>query len=113
NKKGGQTAALFCKLPQPQILLAHDADAAAAGAPDVDADEQEQPDHVDEVPVPGGELEAEVLLRGEMAEIGSDQAHDQENGADQDMETMEAGRHEEGGAIDIAGEAERGVGIFP
>src|SRR2546430_4044297 len=34
-----------------------------AAEPDVDADEQEQPHHVDEVPVPGGEFEAEVLLR--------------------------------------------------
>ena len=31
--------------------------------PDIDADEQEQPHHVDEVPVPGGELEAEMLGR--------------------------------------------------
>jgi hypothetical protein len=35
-----------------------------AGAPDVDGGEQEQPDHVDEVPVPGSGLETEVLLRG-------------------------------------------------
>src|SRR5690242_19453009 len=32
-----------------------------AGAPNVDAGEQEQPHDVDEVPVPGGELETEVL----------------------------------------------------
>src|SRR5437660_1205765 len=44
----------------------------AARAPDVDAGEQEQPDHVDEVPIPGGELEAEVLGRGELAKIGAD-----------------------------------------
>src|SRR5471030_1649474 len=30
------------------------ADRRVAGAPPVDADEEEQPDHVDEVPVPGG-----------------------------------------------------------
>src|SRR6185437_5450630 len=77
--------------------------ATAAGAPDIDADEQEQPHHVDEVPVPGGEFEAEVLGRGEMAGVGAQQAHDQEDGADQHMETMEPGRHEEGGAVDIAG----------
>ena len=28
------------------------------------------------------------------------------------MEAVEAGRHEEGGAVDVAGEAERGVGVF-
>src|SRR5256886_11571543 len=67
-----------------------------AVAPDIDADEQEQPHHVDEMPVPGGEFEAEMLGRREMPEIGADQAHGQEHGADQHMEAVEAGRHEEG-----------------
>src|SRR5262245_52663945 len=40
-----------------------------AAAPHIDTDEQEQPDHVDEVPVPGGELEAEVLFWREVARI--------------------------------------------
>src|ERR1700737_667435 len=83
-------------------LLTHYADPTATGGPDIDADEQEQPDHVDEVPVPGGELEAEMLLRREVAGIGASQAHDQEDGADQHMEAVEAGRHEEGRAVDIA-----------
>src|SRR5260364_377751 len=60
-----------------------------AVAPDIDADEQEQPDHVDEVPVPGGELEAEMLLRREVAGIGADQADQQEDGADQHVEAVE------------------------
>ena len=34
----------------------------APAAPDVDAEEQEQPDDVDEMPVPGRRLEAEMLL---------------------------------------------------
>src|SRR5262245_48322397 len=67
-------------------LLADDADTAAASAPDIDADEQEQPDHVDEVPVPGREFEAEMLGRGEVAAIGADQADNQEDGPDQHME---------------------------
>ena len=54
-----------------------------AVAPDIDADEQEQPHHVDEMPVPGGEFEAEMLGRREMSGIGADQADDQEDGADQ------------------------------
>ena len=56
--------------------------ARRAAAPDVDAGEQEQPHHVDEVPVPGGELEAEMLLRREVARIGAEQADDQEDRAD-------------------------------
>ncbi|KAH2775450.1 hypothetical protein KXW38_002127, partial [Aspergillus fumigatus] len=83
-----------------------------AAAPHIDADEQEQPDHVDEMPVPGGELEAEMLLRRELAGIGAQQADQQEDGSDQHMEAVEAGRHEEGRAVDVAGEVERGVCIF-
>ena len=43
----------------------------APAAPDVDGDEQEQPHDVDEVPVPGGRLEAEMLLGGEVALVGA------------------------------------------
>src|ERR1700761_5492759 len=76
--------------------------------PDIDADEQEQPDPVDEMPVPGGEPEAEMLLWREVAGIGACQADDQEDGADQHVEAVEAGRHEEGRAVDVAGEREGG-----
>src|SRR5260221_14570624 len=41
-----------------------------AAAPPVDADEEEEPDDVDEMPVPGRRLEAEMVVRLEMAEIG-------------------------------------------
>ncbi len=49
---------------------------AGAGActPDVDRGEQEQPYHVNEVPVPGGRFEAEVLLGREVALQRPDQA---------------------------------------
>src|SRR5437763_6703646 len=50
-----------------------------AGAPHVDAAEQEQPHHVDKVPVPRGELKAEVLGRLELAGHGAEQAHGQED----------------------------------
>ena len=45
-----------------------------AAAPHVDRGEQEQPHDVDEVPVPGRELEAEVLGRREVAEVGAVEA---------------------------------------
>src|SRR5689334_6100982 len=83
-----------------------------AVAPDIDADEQKQPDHIDEVPVPGGEFEAEMLGRREMPGIGAHQADDQEHGSDQHVEAVETGRHEEGGAIDVAGEGERGMAVL-
>src|ERR1700685_3364184 len=80
-----------------------------AAAPHIDAGEQEQPDHVDEVPVPGAELEAEMLGRGELAGHGTEQADDQESRADDDVGAMEAGRHEERGAVHVAGKVEQGV----
>src|SRR6476619_3652890 len=83
-----------------------------AAEPDIDADEQEEPHHVNEVPVPGGEFEAEMLPRGEVAPIGPQQADDEEDRADDDVGAMEAGRHEEGGAVDVALEAEAGVAVF-
>src|ERR1700688_1766704 len=83
-----------------------------AAAPDVDAGEQEQPHHVDEVPVPRREFEAEMLRGSELTGIGTDQAHDQEDRADDDVEAVEAGRHEEGGAVDVAGIMERRMAVF-
>src|SRR5882757_3779682 len=83
-----------------------------ASAPDIDTGEQEQPDHVDEVPVPGGELETEMLLWRELALVDADQAHGQEDRADDHMYAMEAGRHEEGGAVNVAFEGKRGVAVF-
>ena len=82
------------------------------GAPHIYAGEQEQPHHVDEMPVPGGEFEAEVLGGREVAVDGAEQADDQEDRADDHMRAVEAGRHEEGGAVDIAAVVERGVRIF-
>ena len=76
-------------------------------------DEQEQPHHVDEVPVPGGGLEAEMPLRREVAAAGAEPADDQEAGADDDVEAVEAGRQEEDRRIDAAAvELERRVGIL-
>src|SRR6185312_13002191 len=74
----------------------------APRSPDVDRGEEEQPDHVHEVPVPGGKLEAEMLGRGELARLCTRQADDQEDGANDDMEAVKTGRHEESGAIDVA-----------
>src|SRR3954466_772550 len=81
-------------------------------APHIDAGEQEQPHHVNEVPVPGGELEAEMLRRREVSEIDPDQTDDQECRADDDMEAVEAGRHEEGCAIDVAAEVKRRMAVL-
>src|SRR5512134_896851 len=82
------------------------------GTPYVNRGEQEQPHHIDEVPIPGGKLEAEMLLRREMAVERADQTHDQEDRADQDVEAVEAGRHEEGGAVNVAFEAERRMRVL-
>src|SRR6516165_11241151 len=83
-----------------------------ARPPDIYAGEQEQPDHVNKVPVPRGELEAEVLFWSEMAEIGADQADDQECRADDHVRAVKSRRHEEGRAIDIAAEIEAGMAVL-
>src|SRR5262249_62169377 len=62
--------------------------------------------------VPRGKLKAEMLRRSEMPEIGAQQAHDQKRRADDDMRAMEAGRHEESGAVDVAAEIESRVAVF-
>src|SRR3546814_4492963 len=61
------------------------------------SDEQEQPHHVDEMPVPGSRLEAEVLLWREIAIVEPLQADGEEDGAHHHVKAVEAGRHEEGG----------------
>src|SRR3981081_2495586 len=80
--------------------------------PDVDAGEQEQPDHVDEMPVPGGELEAEMLLRAELPGKRARQTHREEDRADDDMRAVKPGRHEERGAVDVALEGEMRVAVL-
>src|SRR3546814_2146965 len=53
-----------------------------------------------------------MLARREIALVRADQAHDQEQRADDDVEAVEARRHEERRAIVQAFERERGVRIF-
>src|SRR3546814_13576099 len=72
-----------------------------SAAPDIDDDDEEQPHDVDEVPVPGGGFETEMLLRGEMTLIGAQEADDQEDRADQTVKAVDASRHIEGRA-DVA-----------
>src|SRR6185437_15385157 len=88
-------------------------DGRAGAAPPIDADEEEQPDDVDEVPVPCRRLEAEMMVRLEMAGDGAEQVHGEEARADDDMEAVETRRHEEGRGVNASGEAERGVAVFP
>src|SRR5271168_71877 len=84
----------------------------APGPPDVDAAEQEQPDDVDKMPIPGCELESDVVARRELADPGAHQTDEQEYDADDDVGPMKAGGHEEGRAVDRVLEAERRVDIF-
>src|SRR5271166_495813 len=84
----------------------------APRAPDIDAAEQEQPHNVDEVPVPGGELEAEMMARGHLAEEGAHEADREEDHPDDDVRAMKAGRHEECGAVNRVLEGERRVNVL-
>src|SRR5579863_1447377 len=93
-------------------LSGHALEMRAPRSPEVDATEQEQPDDVDEMPVPGGELEPDMVARSELAEPGAQQAGGQENHADDDMRAVKAGGHEEGRAVDRVLEVERRVDVF-
>src|SRR5690606_26431212 len=81
-------------------------------APYIDAGEQEQPHHVDKVPIPGGRLEAEMLLRREVPRQGAEEADRKEDGPDYDVETVKSRRHEERGAVDRIAERERCVDVL-
>src|SRR5215472_1793940 len=94
------------------ISSVHHALGVDAGAPDVDAGEEEQPDHVDEVPVPGGELESEMLARLELSEERPQQTHGQKDRPDDHVRAMEPGRHKEGRAVDVAFEGEMRVAVL-
>src|SRR3546814_10989685 len=78
----------------------------APAAPDIDDDEEEQPPDVDEVPVPGGGFETEMLLRGEMNLIGAPEADDKEDRSAQNVKAVEDRRHIEGRAVVALSEAE-------
>ena len=53
-----------------------------------------------------------MLFRGEMPAIDTQQAHEQEDGANQNVEAVETRRHKEVGTIDIAIKGEPGMTIF-
>src|SRR5215813_10664339 len=78
----------------------------------VDAGEEEQPDDVDEVPVPGRRLEAEMVVRLEMSGVGAEPADDEEDRADDHMRAMEARRHEESRGVDAVAETEGRMAVF-
>ena len=80
--------------------------------PDIDRREQEQPDYVNEVPVPGGELEAEMLAGGELTEIGAVETNREEDRPNDHVKAVEACRHEEGRRVDAARETEVGVRVL-
>src|SRR5579863_3507531 len=82
------------------------------GAEEIDAGEQEQPHHVDEMPIPGCGLEAEMMIGLEVPGAGSEEADDEEGGSDDDVEAVEAGGHEEGRGIDAVLEVEGGVAVL-
>src|SRR3974390_1242279 len=64
------------------------------------------------MPVPGGELEAKGLRRTEMTGHQGGEAKSQEDRADDHMRAVETGRHEEGGAVNVAAVMKASVRIF-
>src|SRR5690349_4278419 len=83
-----------------------------ARTPYIYTSEQEQPHHVDEMPVPGGKFETEMLFRTEMPRHRAQQTNYQEDRTDDNVRAMEARRHEERGTVDVAAEVEGRVRIL-
>src|SRR5262245_47987051 len=83
-----------------------------ARSPDIYTSEEKQPYHVNEVPVPGCEFETEMLFRSEVARHRAREANNQEDRADDHVGAVEARRHEESGAINVAAEVEVRVRVF-
>ena len=65
------------------------------------------------MPIPGGEFEADMLRRLELAGYSAEQTNDQKDRTDDHMGSVEPGRHEERGAVDIPGIVEGRMRIFP
>ena len=70
----------------------------------VNEHKQPQPDHVDEVPVPGHRLEGKVVFGREMPLDTAYQDNQQHGGTQGHMQSVEAGQHEEGRAVHAGGE---------
>ena len=62
----------------------------------VDQDIQTQPNHIHKVPVPSSAFKAEVTRWREMPFLQTQGDEQQHQHADEHMETMETGQHEEG-----------------
>ena len=81
-------------------------------APPIDADEEKQPYNVNKMPVPGCCFETEMMLGLEMTRPRPEKAHDQEAGSNDNVEAVEARRHEEGRAVYPTCEGKSSMGIF-
>ena len=84
----------------------------AGRAPEINIDEQEYPDHVNEVPIPGGRFKTDMLIRFEMTFTGTNCTHGQEAGTDKNVETVKASRQIEGRRIYTVRQTEGGFGVF-
>ncbi len=72
----------------------------------VDQHEQQQPDDVDEVPVPRGGLEGEVVVGCEVTPERSREHHRQHDRADRHVRAVESRQHEERRPVDAGRQLE-------
>ena len=67
----------------------------ASASEDVDGRVDDDPHHVDEVPVDPADLDAVMVLRGEVPAEGADRHEEQDRQADEDVRAVQAGEAEE------------------
>ena len=79
----------------------------------IDEDKQSQPDHINEVPIPAGRLEPEVIVAGKMPFLDAKEHHDQNDRTQDHVGTMKPGEHEEGATVNtgLQGQVQVLVGV--
>ena len=73
--------------------------------------EQSQPDHVNEVPVPGNGFKREVVVGSEMAFQRAQPNNREHDRADRHVQTVETGEHKEGLAVDAGAQLQATLGV--
>src|SRR5690242_10206091 len=73
---------------------------------EIDKSKDDDPHNIDEVPVEAGDLHVEAVLLLDASGKGEHKDREQPDHADGDVGAVEAGEHKEGGAEDVAVQAQ-------
>src|SRR5262249_8535662 len=80
--------------------------------PPINANKQKKPTHVEKMPIPSRRLKAKVMIGFEMTRPRPKETDNQEGRSDDNVEAVEAGRHEKSRRVDAAGEVKWCVAVL-